>query len=80
MYLDSEDREYTVDSVTYSLPELLGSNKSFFIDEFLLVRKGLRLKSAVDPKMLRHTINAIYRAENRTIAKLNKALLSRHIE
>ena len=80
MYLDSEDREYTIDSVTYSLPELLGSNKSFFIDEFLLVRKGLRLKSAVDPKMLRHTINAIYRTDNRTISKLNKTLISRHIE
>jgi molybdate transport repressor ModE-like protein len=80
MYLDSIDREYTVDSVTYSLPELLGSNKSFFIDEFLLQRKGLRLKSAVDPKMLRHTINAIYRKETEQISKLNRALISRRVE
>lgn len=80
MYLDSEDRDYTIDSVTYSLPELLGSNKSFFIDEFLLQRKGLRLKSAVDPRMLRHTINAIYREETEQISRLNRALLSRRIE
>lgn len=80
MYLDSEGRDYKIDSVTYSLPELLGSKKSFFIDEFLLVRRGLRLKSAVDPKMLRHTINSIYRKETRTIARLNKALISRRIE
>ncbi len=80
MYLDSEDRDYKIDSITYSLPELLGSNKSFFIDEFLLIRKGLRLKSAVDPKMLRHTINSIYRTETRTISRLNKALISRYIE
>ena len=80
MYLDSEDRDYKIDSVTYSLPELLGSNKSFFIDEFLLIRKGLRLKSAVDPKMLRHTINSIYRRETRTASRLNKALIARQIE
>lgn len=80
MYLDSEDRDYKIDSVTYSLPELLGSKKSFFIDEFLLVRRGLRLKSAVDPKMLRHTINSIYRKETKTIERLNKALISRQIE
>ncbi len=80
MYLDSEERDYKIESVTYSLPELLGSNKSFFIDEFLLTRKGLRLKSAVDPKMLRHTINSIYRKETRTISRLNKALIARQIE
>jgi len=80
MYLDSEDRDYKIDSVTYSLPELLGSNKSFFIDEFLLIRKGLRLKSAVDPKVLRHTINSIYRTETKIISRLNKALIARQIE
>ena len=77
MFLDSEDREYTVDSETFSLPELLGSNKSFFIDEFMLTRKNLRLKSAVDPKMLRHAITAIYRKESRNITKIMKAVSNR---
>lgn len=79
MYLDSENREYTIDGETFSLPELLGSNKSFFIDEFMLTRRNLRLKSAVDPKMLRHAITAIYRKEDRNIAKVMKAVRARNI-
>ena len=79
MYLDSEDREYTVDSETFSLPELLGSNKSFFVDEFLLTRRNIRLKSAVDPMMLRHAITAIYRTETRNVSRLIKALIARNI-
>ena len=79
MYLDSEDRQYTIDSETFSLPELLGSNKSFFIDEFMLTRRNLRLKSAVDPKMLRHAITAIYREETRIVSRVIKALMARNI-
>ncbi len=79
MFLDSEDRQYTIDSETFSLPELLGSNKSFFIDEFMLTRRNLRIKSAIDPKMLRHAITAIYRTESRNITKLMKAILARNI-
>ncbi|MBQ8372950.1 MAG: LysR family transcriptional regulator [Candidatus Methanomethylophilaceae archaeon] len=77
MFLDSEDREYTIDSETFSLPELLASNKSFFIDEFMLTRKNLRLKSAVDPKILRHAITAIYRTESRNVMKVMKAVSNR---
>ncbi len=77
MFLDSEDRQYTIDSETFSLPELLGSNKSFFIDEFMLTRRNLRLKSAVDPGMLRHAITAIYREETKSTSKVVKALMAR---
>ena len=80
MFLDTMGRKYTIDSETFSLPELLGSNKSFFVDEFLLLRKGIRMKSAVDPKILRHSITAIYRRENKTISKLIKALIARNIK
>jgi len=79
MFLDTMDKSYTVDSETYSLPELLASNKSFFVDEFLLTRKGLRLKSAVDPKILRHAITAVYRREDKTVLRVVKALQARHI-
>lgn len=80
MFLDTMNTQYTVDAETYSLSEMLGSNKSFFVDEFLLTRKGLRLKSAVDPKVLRHAITAVYRSENRTVMRLVNALKARRIE
>lgn len=79
MYLDSLHRKYTVESETYSLPELLGSNKSFFIDEFMLTRRNLRLKSAVDPKNLRHAVTAIYRDEDPRILKIVRAVKARNI-
>ncbi len=74
MFLDSEKREYTIESETFSLPELLGSQKSFFIDEYLLTRRNLRLKSAVDPKMLKHAITALYRTETREVERVIRAL------
>ncbi|NLF33553.1 MAG: LysR family transcriptional regulator [Thermoplasmatales archaeon] len=80
MYLDSCGADYSVDMETFSLSELLGSSKSFFIDEFLLMRKGIRMKSAVDPKILKHTITAIYRRETKEVSKLLKALLAKHIQ
>lgn len=79
MFLDSDRREYTVDSETYSLSELLGSNKSFFVDEYLLTRRNLRLKSAVDPRMLRHAITALYRSDTRPVSRVIGALKTRHI-
>ena len=53
--------------------------KSFFIDEFMLTRRNLRLKSAVDPKMLRHAITAIYREEDPRISKIIKAVKARKL-
>ena len=79
MYLDSIKKKYTIDSETFSLPELLGSNKSFFIDEFMLTRRNLRLKSAVDPKILRHAITAIYREEDPRVFKIIKAVKARKL-
>ncbi len=79
MYLDSIHKKYTVESETFSLSELLGSNKSFFVDEFMLTRRNLRLTSAVDPKMLRHAITAIYRDESPHIARILKAVKLRKL-
>lgn len=77
MYLDSEDREYTIDSETFSLSELLGSNKSYFVDEYLLTRRNLRLRSAVDPMMLRHAITALFRGGNKQVLRVISSLKSR---
>jgi len=79
MYLDSVHKKYTIESETFSLPELLGSNKSFFIDEFMLTRRNLRLTSAVDPKMLRHAITAIYREETPQIGRILRAVKLRKL-
>jgi molybdate transport repressor ModE-like protein len=79
MFLDTMGRNYTVEAETFSLPELLGSKKSYFVDEFLLLRKGIKMKSAVDPKVLRHAITAIYRKEDKRISRLIKALQTRNI-
>ena len=79
MFLDTMDRKYTIEAETFSLPELLGSKKSYFVDEFLLLRKGIKMKSAIDPKVLKHAITAIYRQEDKTISRLLKALQVRNI-
>ena len=79
MYMDSEGRDYTIDAETFSLADLLGSNKSFFIDELMLMRKNLRLKSAIEPGMLRHAVTAIYREETRNITKVVRAAKYRNI-
>ena len=74
MFMESSGREYSVDGETASLQELLGSGKSFFIDEILLTRKNIRYKSAVDPKLLRHAVTAIYRKETRSVSRLLKGI------
>ena len=80
MFLDSMSRKYSIDAETYSLSEMLGSNKSFFVDEFLLTRKRLKLKSAVDPKVLRHAITAVFRTEDRKVTRIINAIKSRHLD
>ncbi|MCL2333971.1 MAG: LysR family transcriptional regulator [Candidatus Methanoplasma sp.] len=80
MFLDTMGRKYTIDSETFSLPELIGSKKSYFVDEFLLLRKGIKMKSAIDPKVLKHAITAIYRREDKTVARLIRALKARNIK
>lgn len=80
MFLDTMGRKYSIDAETYSLSEMLGSKRSFFVDEFLLTRKGIRIKSAVDPKVLRHAITAVYRERGRTVDRIVHSLKARHIE
>ncbi len=80
MYLDSLDVPYSIDAETFSLSDLLASNRSFFVDEFLLLRKGIRLKSAVDPRVLRHTITAVYHEESKMVNRITVALLAKHLE
>jgi hypothetical protein len=46
------------------LGQLLRSNRSFFINESLALRKGLKLQSATDPNLLAHEIIALYQSDS----------------
>ena len=71
--------KYSVDAETYLLSELINSNKSFFVDEYLLQRKGLKIKSATDKRLLRHSITAVYRREVKEITRILRYLQSKHM-
>ena len=73
-HLDSIGAEYSIDGTTRYLPSLLRSNKSFFINESLALKKGLRLSSATDPNMLTHKILALHQGEKETVSWLIREL------
>ena len=77
--LDLTGKEYKITGETCYLPDLINSNKSFFIDEFLLMKKGIKLKSATDKTLLRHSITAVFRREDRDITRLLRALQSKSL-
>ena len=73
-YLDSIDKDYTVDAEVSLVQDLISSGKSFFIDEFLLMRRGIKLRSATERGMLRHSINAVYRKDTRCVQRILRAI------
>jgi len=60
MHLDASGVDYRIDGETMSLRDLMDSGKSFFVDEALLDKEGVKIRSATEPKLLRHTINAVF--------------------
>jgi len=76
-HLDSISKEYTIDSETLSLNDLINSGKSFFVDDVLLMRKNIKLRSSTDPALLRHSILAVYRETSEDIERLVNELLKR---
>lgn len=80
MHLDAIGADYTVEGETLSLRDLMDSGKSFFVDEILLVREGIRLRSATEPRLLRHMINAVYRKDGDDVSKVLNELLKRRIQ
>lgn len=73
-YLDAARVEYEVVSEYRALSDLLASGRSFFVDEFLLMRKGIKIQSSTDPASLRHSITAVYRRETKCGEKLLRAI------
>jgi len=76
-HLDLSGIDYKVEGETHLLSELLNSGKSFFVDELLLLRRGIKLKSATDKHLLRHSITAVYRRESREITRILRYLQSK---
>ena len=76
-HLDMLKKEYTIDSETLSLSELMDSGKSFFVDEILLLRKGIRIHSSTDPSLLKHSILAVFKRNTEDIEKLVSELIKR---
>ncbi|NLL94895.1 MAG: LysR family transcriptional regulator [Thermoplasmatales archaeon] len=77
-HLDASGMEYSVDAETHLLSDLIDSGKSFFVDEFLLLRRGIRMKSDTDKRLLRHSITAIYRRGAPGITRLVRMIQDRH--
>lgn len=75
----ADGKKFSIDDETCHLDDLLNSDKSFFIDEFLLTKKGLKIKSSTDKHLYRHSITAIYRRDNRDITRLIRHLQSKSL-
>ncbi|MCL2786476.1 MAG: LysR family transcriptional regulator [Methanomassiliicoccaceae archaeon] len=76
-HLDSLGKRYSIDAETLSLNDLMDSGKSFFVDEVLLMRKGIRIHSSTDPALLKHSILAVYREQTEDTDKLIAELMRR---
>ena len=76
MHLDATGTEYKIVGDTMSMKDLLNSGKSFFVDSALLEREGVSIRSATEPRLLRHTINAVFRSSEK-ISKILTELMER---
>ncbi|HOB38414.1 MAG TPA: LysR family transcriptional regulator [Methanomassiliicoccaceae archaeon] len=73
-HLELTGSRYEVEGAYRSLSALQRSGLSFFVNESLALRKRLDLRSATDPSLLEHRINAVYREESKFIRDLVGAL------
>jgi len=69
-HLEMTGKDYQIERTERSLSSLVRSDRSFFVNESLAARKGLKLKSDTDPRLLRHEIVALYREERGDVASL----------
>ncbi len=67
-HLEVTGKTYRVERTERSLTSLMNSNMSFFVNESLAARKGLKIKSDTDPRLLRHEIMALYHEERPDIS------------
>jgi DNA-binding transcriptional LysR family regulator len=79
-HLDTIGRRYSIEGRTRSLPQLLRSNRSFFVNESLALRKGLKIVSAIDPQLLSHKILALFFEERPEVSWLLRELRRERLE
>ena len=73
-HLEGAGTSYAIEGSTRSLAQLLRSGRSFFVNESLALRKGLRVSSSIDPKLLEHKIMAIFYQERSEVVRLLREL------
>ena len=76
MHLEAAGKEYRIERRTGSFKDLMDSGKSFFVDWGILAKEGIKIRSATDPHLLRHTINAVSRINSETVSKILTRILS----
>ncbi len=59
-HLEAIGKDYIIEGKSRSVSQLVRSNRSFFINESLAMKKGLKLVSAIDPQLLSHKILALF--------------------
>jgi molybdenum-dependent DNA-binding transcriptional regulator ModE len=69
-HLEVTGKTYRVERTERSLTSLMNSNMSFFVNESLAARKGLKIRSDTDPRLLKHEIMVLYHEERPDIASL----------
>jgi DNA-binding MarR family transcriptional regulator len=73
-HLEAVGKNYIIEGKTRAVSQLIRSNRSFFINESLALKKGLKLVSAIDPRMLSHKILALFYEEKPEISWLLREL------
>ncbi|MBI0583111.1 MAG: LysR family transcriptional regulator [Methanomassiliicoccus sp.] len=69
-HLESVGAEFRVVRHFRSPEMMAASGLSFFINESLALRRGMRIRSDTDPSRLVHQINAVYRKETNRVRRL----------
>jgi DNA-binding transcriptional LysR family regulator len=73
-HLEATGKKYVIEGKTRVVSHLLRSNRSFFINESLAMRKGLKLISAIDPQLFSHKILALFYEERPEVTWLLREL------
>jgi DNA-binding transcriptional LysR family regulator len=73
-HLQTLGRRFEVARSYLSLQSLDASGLSYFVNESLAARKGLRVKSSTDPDLLRHQIVAVRRSGDINVENLARTL------
>ncbi len=76
-HLEMTGQDHTVEGELLSVNDLLESGRSFFIDEILLLRKGIRVHSSTEPRLLRHSVMAVRNSEDPRVLSLMRELRER---